>query len=67
MPQLGSHLKFGGYEHGGRANELQHLPVDRGFSQVVVRHLYRQVEGLMVQLEILLNKGRNKVSLRASK
>ena len=50
------HLKFGGYEHGGGADELQHLPVDGGFGQVVVCHLNSQVEGLVVQLEVFLHK-----------
>lgn len=50
------YLKFGGYEHGSGADQLQHLPVDWSLGQVVVRHLYGQVEGLVVQLKVLLNK-----------
>lgn len=50
------HLKLGGYEHGGGADELQHLPVDGSLGQVVVCHLDGQVQGLVVELEVLLNK-----------
>lgn len=50
------YLEFGGYEHGGGADELQHLPVDGSLGQVVVRHLDGQVQGLVVQLEVLLNE-----------
>ena len=50
------HLKLGGDEHGGGADELQHLPVDGGLRQVVVRDLHGQVEGLVVQLEVLLQE-----------
>lgn len=49
------YLKFGGYEHGGGADELQHLPVDWSLGQVVVCHLHGQVQGLVVQLKVLLN------------
>lgn len=49
------YLEFRGYEHGSGADKLQHLPVDRSLGQVVVRHLYSQVEGLVVQFKVLLN------------
>lgn len=49
-----SHLKLGGDEHGGGADQLQHLPVDGGLGQVVVGHLHGQVQGLVEQLEVLL-------------
>lgn len=50
------YLKLGGYEHGGGADELQHLPVDWSLGQVVVCHLDRQVQSLVVQLKVLLTK-----------
>lgn len=50
------YLKLGGYEHGGGADELQHLPVDWSLRQVVVCHLNGQVQGLVVQLKVLLDK-----------
>lgn len=55
------HLKLGGNEHGGGADELQHLPVDWSLGQVVVCHLHSQVQGLVVQLEVLLNTKKQKV------
>lgn len=48
------YLKLGRDEHGSGANELEHFLLDGDFGQVVVRHLYCQVKGLMVQLKILL-------------
>lgn len=53
-PLTASHLKFGGDEHGGGADQLQQLPVDGGLGQVVVGHLHGQVQGLVEQLEVLL-------------
>lgn len=51
-----SHLELGGQEHGRGADELQHLPLDGGFGQVVVRHLDGHVEGLVVQLKVFLDE-----------
>lgn len=58
------YLEFGGYEHCSGANKLQHLPVDWSLGQVVVCHLYSQVEGLVVKLKVLLNKRINRASIR---
>lgn len=55
------YLKLGGNEHGSGADELQKLPVDWSLGQVVVCHLNGQVQGLMVQLKVLLNKGANQI------
>lgn len=50
----GPHLKLGGDEHGGGAHQLQHLSVDGRRGQVMVGHLHGQVQGLVEQLEVLL-------------
>lgn len=49
-----SHLKFGGNEDGGGANELQLVPHAHHLHQVVVHQLHGQVQSLMVQLKVLL-------------
>lgn len=51
---MASHLKLGGDEHGSGADQLQHLPVYGGLGQVMVGHLHGQVQGLVEQLEVLL-------------
>lgn len=48
------HLELGGDEHGGGADQLQHLSVDGSGGQVVVDHLHGQVQGLVEQLKVLL-------------
>lgn len=50
----GADLKLGGDEHGGGTDQLQHLSVDGGLGQVMVCHLHGQVQGLVEQLEVLL-------------
>lgn len=51
---IASYLKLGGDEHGGGADQLQHLSVDGGLGQVMVGHLHGQVQGLVEQLKVLL-------------
>lgn len=60
-------LKLGGDEHGGGADQLQHLPVDRSLRQVVVCHLDGQVQSFMVELEVLLKRDRKQNPVRASR
>lgn len=52
--KAGADLKLGGDEHGGGADQLQHLSVDGGLGQVMVSHLHGQVQGLVEQLKVLL-------------
>lgn len=49
-----SYFKLGSDEHGRGADELQRLPHHLGDGQVMIRQLHRQVQSLVVQLEVFL-------------
>lgn len=51
---MGAHLKLGGNEDGGGANQLQLVPHGPHLNQVVVHQLDRQIEGLVGELKVLL-------------
>lgn len=50
------HLKFAGEQHGCGTDKLKRLPAGLGYSQIMISHLHSQIQRLMIQFKILLQR-----------
>ena len=50
-----TYIKLAGNEHGSGPQELELFPAERLHSQVMIHHLDGQVQGLVVELKVLLD------------